>query len=176
MASPTKKLRYTTDHKEHISLLDDDVCATLEIEVIIDPDNQMNSVFDWDDPESKLKKVTVVMTLPSGTKNVKVLVGTVEGTGITSEIIIKYPWSEEYMDPKVIFKTRDNKDSKYYLDPEAMTFKSKPAENIPGLPVIIKEPLSVGTSSKQLLTAWVISSENTLALPSSRVIIETSPS
>ena len=57
-----------------------------------------------------------------------------------------------------------------------MTFKSKPAENIPGLPVIIKEPLSVGTLSKQSLTAWVISSENTLALPSSKVIIETSPS
>jgi hypothetical protein len=31
------------------------------------------------------------------------------------------------------------------ISPELMTFKSNPAENIPGLPVIIKEPLSVGT-------------------------------
>ena len=60
----------------------------------------------------------------------------------------------------------------FVVSPDAITFKSNPAENIPARPVIIKDPLSVGTLSRQSFMDFVISSENTLALPSSSVIIE----
>ena len=60
--------------------------------------------------------------------------------------------------------------------PEPITFKSKPAENIPFDPLIIRQPESVGTLSKQLLTSLIIAGEKTFALPSFRVMIEISPS
>ena len=138
--------------------MDDDVCATLESEGVIEPDNQMHSVFEWDDPVSNMKKVTVVMTLPSGTKNVRVMVGTGEGTGVTSEVIVKYPWSEEYMDPNLIFKTRDNKHTKYYLEPEAVAFANaikaskKNVVNIPNVIYRILLPIPVQTTQESYTT------------------------
>ena len=57
--------------------------------------------------------------------------------------------------------------------PDIITFKSNPAENIPCLPWINSEPLFVGTWSNKELNSAIIAGENTLALPSSIVIIET---
>ena len=56
--------------------------------------------------------------------------------------------------------------------PEPMTFKSKPAENMPFDPLIIRQPESVGTLSKQLLTSLIMAGEKTFALPSLSVMIE----
>ena len=53
-----------------------------------------------------------------------------------------------------------------------MTFKSKPPDKIPSLPVIIKQPFSVGTSSKHSLISLDIFDEKTFAFPSSRVMID----
>ena len=58
--------------------------------------------------------------------------------------------------------------------PEPSVFKSNPPEKIPSLPAITRDPLSFGTSFKHSFYALSMSYENTLAFPSSRVIIETS--
>ena len=60
------------------------------------------------------------------------------------------------------------------ISPDAKVFKSKPAEKIPSLPLRTNDPLSFGTSFKQLLIASSISTEKTFTFPSSRLIIETS--
>ena len=60
--------------------------------------------------------------------------------------------------------------------PPEIVFKSNPAENNPSLPVINKEPLSSGTSSSSELIVLLMAVEKTFAFPSSKVMIDTSPS
>ena len=61
----------------------------------------------------------------------------------------------------------------FSISPDAKVFKSKPAEKIPSLPLMTKEPLSLGTSFKQLLIASSISIEKTFTFPSSKLITDT---
>ena len=62
----------------------------------------------------------------------------------------------------------------FSISPDAKVFKSKPAEKIPSLPLITREPLSLGTSFKQLLIASSISIEKTFTFPSSKLNTDTS--
>lgn len=101
------------------------IANNLEENYIIENENMMHSVFEWEDPKTKLKKVTVVLTLPSGvdTNTVKVLLNTPGDSGVTQEIVVKYPWSKRFMEAKTVFETSENKGSEFYLHPESIEYE-----------------------------------------------------
>ena len=87
-------------------------------------ENEMVNVFEWTDHITKDKKVTVVMTLPSGVnKNdceIKLTSG--DDSGVSSECVIKVPWSSRFLDGKSIFWSSDAKDD-YVKNPETIEYE-----------------------------------------------------
>ena len=164
ICSPTKGLQpivHSSPIKiiHHTKVTDNDLVDAIEAEGTIEPDNQMHTVFEWDDPVSKMKKVTVVLTLPSGVKNIKVLVGGAGGSGVTSEVIVKYPWNHSFMDPNVILKNKDNKNDSIFMGPEAVAFTKAinlHRENVEDLPEVtfkILLPIPVQTMPNSYTTS-----------------------
>ena len=119
---PVKKSFDFKDYTEGADEDSEDFSGLLEQNGLVEADNEMHTVFQWVDAVTKLKMVTVVLTLPSGATNVKIFVGGEEGSGVTSEVIVKYPWSNRFIEPKVIFGNKSNKNSEYWLHPEAIAF------------------------------------------------------
>ena len=67
----------------------------------------------------------MVLTILSGvdTNTVKVLLNTPGDSGVTQEIVAKYPWSKRFIEAKTVFETSENKSTDFYLHPESIEYE-----------------------------------------------------
>lgn len=121
VAHKTDKIKYDgtlSPRSQHVS-------TNIEENYVIEHKNMMNSVFEWEDPNTKLKKVTLTLTQPSGVNNelVKCLLNTPSESGVNQDIVVKYLWCKRFMDAKSIFDTKQNRGAKFYLHPESIEYE-----------------------------------------------------
>lgn len=91
----------------------------------VQAENDMSNVFEWVDPQTKDKKVTVVMTLPSGVNKNDCEINLTTGdddSGTSTEVVVKIPWSARFCDSKTIFWKADA-DKSYGMHPEALEYE-----------------------------------------------------
>ena len=116
--------------------------------------NEMTNVFEWDDPISKDKKVTVIKTLPSGVLHTmcKIDVVSSEDSGVSQELVIKIPWNRRFIEKETIFWTPKNAGTQYYLHPEAVAYEKSLRkfvmndDHTPDIVYKVKLPIPVQTS------------------------------
>ena len=81
------------------------MAETVEKSGFIKGENEMVNVFQWVDHVTKDKKVTVVMTLPSvvNKKDCEINLTSGDESGVSTEVVIKVPWSSRFVMVKVFF-------------------------------------------------------------------------
>ena len=101
------------------------LAEAVETTSFVDIKNAMNNVFVWEDPYTKIKKVTSVVTLPSGVdlESCTVEVTGGEMTGVSQELTIKFQWTDRYMSAKTIFWTMEGRHTGYEYLAEAQMYK-----------------------------------------------------
>ena len=110
---------------QDISPLAKKVAGDIEASAGVEMLNSQNCVFDWVDDTTMLKKVTVILTLPSGIheSDCDLDLGDDDLSGTTQEITVKFPWVERFMDKFVLFKSRQQANDIYTRLPEAIAYE-----------------------------------------------------
>ena len=126
----------------------------LEMAAYVDMDNYQAIVFPWICPEKYQKKVTAVVTLPSGVDPHSCLVeiGNNKEEAIAQEAFVKFAWNRSFLDKKALFKTAQNKYTSYHIHPEAMAYEQAVMKHrlnyshIPNCTIKIVLPIPVQTT------------------------------
>ena len=76
------------------------------------------------DQLTKIEKVAVVMTLPSGVNknDCEIILSREDDSGVPTEVVVKVPWSCRFLDGKSIFWSRDVNQA-YGMHPETIDYE-----------------------------------------------------